>query len=66
MNEVKGVGNYQSYVRWAPPGGLDAGDEDWAFQSGVADAGTVLMHDAIVDAYADSWRVQLSDTALTM
>jgi hypothetical protein len=24
------------------------------FQSGVADAGTVLMHDAIVDAYADS------------
>ena len=29
MNEVKGVGNYQSYVRWTPPGKLDAGDEDW-------------------------------------
>jgi hypothetical protein len=55
MNEVKGVGNYQSYVQWAPPAAeLSAGDgaDAWEFESGVADAGTVLLHDSIVGAFS--------------
>jgi hypothetical protein len=58
MNEVLGVGNYHSQVTWTTVSssvgtmkttGTTAAD--WKFESGVADAGTVLLYNAIVAAY---------------
>lgn len=47
MNEVLGVGNYHSDVQWTVP----QAQSQWKFESGVADAGTVLMYNAVVSAY---------------
>ena len=65
LTEVLGVGDYESYALW----GVQDPGATFKFESGTTDVGLVLLHDAVVDAFASTGKaaapLKLDDAAAT-